>query len=213
MKHSHDIRHVFLELKEHIPYTIFSVACGMIILGILTFASGIYGSGDISDLSKGLFHIFHPIHLLFSAAATTAMFWRHEKMFLKAALIGIVGSLGFCGISDVFIPYIAGLFLGIKMHLHICIIEHFYFVIPFIAAGIFVGIIIPTKTHKGTIFSHSAHVLISSMASILYLIGYGLTDWIRVAGMVFIYTVLAVVIPCCSSDIVFPLLFTNKPRH
>lgn len=210
MKINHTVRHIFKELREHIPYTMFSVAVGMIILGILTFASDVYGSGDISNPCKGLFHVFHPIHLLFSAAATTAMFWRHDKAFLKAIAIGFAGSLGFCGVSDVFIPYIAGFFLGMKMHLHICVIEHPHFIFPFIIIGIFVGFIVPSKTQKGTIFSHSAHVLISAMASILYLIGYGLTNWINVAGMVFIYTVLAVIIPCCSSDIAFPLLFTKK---
>lgn len=213
MKHRHDIRHIFLELKEHIPYTIFSVAVGMIALGILTFASGIYGAGDISNPSKGLFHVFHPIHLLFSAVATTAMFWRHDKNFLKALIIGFIGSLGFCGMSDVFIPYIAGFLLGVKMHLHICALEHPHIILPFVAIGIFAGFMMPSRTQKTTIFSHSAHVLVSSMASILYLIGYGLTAWINVAGMVFIYTVLAVIIPCCTSDIVFPLLFTKKTNR
>ena len=210
MKQKIDVGHIFSELRDHLPYSIFSVATGMIILGLLTFGSEIIGTNDISGPSKGLFHVFHPVHLLFSATATTAMFWRHERRFFKAIVIGFIGAVGICGISDIFIPYIAGFLLGVKMHLHICIIEHPSLILPFVATGIFAGFIVPATTQKSTIFSHAAHVLVSSMASILYLIGFGLIDWIHVAGMVFIYMVLAVIIPCCTSDIVFPLLLTQK---
>ncbi len=205
-----NIRHVFSELKDHLPYSIFSVATGMIILGLLTFGAQILGSINISGPSRGLFHVFHPIHILFSATATTAMFWRHEKRFLKAIIIGFIGAVGICGISDIFIPYIAGFLLGVKMHLHICIIEHPFLILPFVITGIFAGLIIPATTQKSTLFSHAAHVFVSGMASILYLIGFGLTEWIPVAGMVFVYMLLAVIIPCCTSDIVFPLLLTKK---
>lgn len=205
-----NISHVLNELKDHLPYSIFSVAAGMIILGLLTFGAEILGTINISGPSKGLFHIFHPVHLLFSATATTAMFWRYEKRFFKTIIIGFTGAVGICGISDIFIPFIAGFFLGVKMHLHICIIEHPGFILPFVITGIFAGLIVPAATQKSTIFSHAAHVLVSSMASILYLIGFGLTEWIHVAGMVFVYMLLAVVIPCCTSDIIFPLLLTEK---
>ncbi len=205
-----NIGHVFSELRDHLPYSIFSVAAGMIILGFLTFGTQIFGAGNISGPSRGLFHVFHPVHILFSATATTAMFWRHEKRFLKAVIIGFIGAVGICGISDIFIPYIAGFLLGVKMHLHICIIEHPSLIFPFVVTGIFTGFIVPDTTEKSTIFSHAAHVFVSSMASILYLISFGLTDWIHAAGMVFVYMVLAVIIPCCTSDIIFPLLVTKE---
>lgn len=210
MNPASNIKHVLTELREHLPYSIFSVAFGMIILGLLTFGSAILGTHNISEPSKGLFHIFHPIHLLFSATATTAMFWRHEKRILKAIIIGFIGAVGICGISDIFIPYIAGFLLGVKMQLHVCIIEHPGLILPFVVAGVFTGLIVPNTTQKSTIFSHTAHVLISSMASIFYLISFGLVDWIHVAGMVFVFMVLAVIIPCCASDIVFPLLLTKR---
>lgn len=207
-----NIKHIFEELRVHVPYSIFSVAMGMVILGILTFGAEILGSGNISNPAKGLFHIFHPVHLLFSATATTAMFWRHEKRFFKAIIIGFVGAVGICGISDIFLPFVAGFLLGVKMHLHVCIIEHPSLILPFVFTGIFAGFIVPDTTQKSTIFSHASHVLVSSMASILYLIGFGLIEWIHVAGMVFIYMVLAVIIPCCTSDIIFPLLLTKKNK-
>ncbi len=206
-------RHVIGELREHLPYSIFSVAAGMIFLGILTSMAGILGGGNISEPSKELFHIFHPIHLLFSATATTAMFWRYDKRILKAALIGFVGAVGICGISDIFIPFIAGLLLGVKMHLHICMMEHPGMIMPFVITGVLAGFLISDKTRKSTMLSHAAHVLVSSMASIFYLTAFGLTEWLHVAGMVFVYMVLAVIIPCCTSDIIFPLLFVKGHAH
>ena len=80
----------------------------------------------MAESSHGLYHVFHPLHMLFSAAATTAMFWRHERKFIKALLIGFFGAVGVCGISDILMPYISGYLLGVKMELHICIIKHHY---------------------------------------------------------------------------------------
>jgi len=207
-----DVKHIFEELREHLPYSIFSVTAGMAILGLFTFAANMLGQTDISSPARDLFHIFHPIHVLLSAAATTTMFWRHEKIFIKALLIGSVGSVFICGISDIFIPYFAGLLLGVNMDLHICVFSHTGFLLPFVLTGIFAGFIISDKSSKSTFFSHAAHVLVSSMASILYLIGFGLSEWIHVAGLVLIYMILAVIIPCCSSDIIFPLLLAKKRK-
>ncbi|RLG14451.1 MAG: hypothetical protein DRN66_02050 [Candidatus Nanohalarchaeota archaeon] len=64
--------------------------------------------------------------------------------------------------------FIAGTLLGVKMHMHICILQHPQIVLP-LAVGIFAGLIVPKNT-KSTILSHSAHVLVSSAASIFYLV-------------------------------------------
>jgi hypothetical protein len=178
----------------------------MVGLGVLT----VLLEKKILPVQAGrLFHVFHPLHLLFSATATTAMFWRHDKALPKAAIIGFVGAVVVCGISDIIIPFVAGELLGVKMHLHICVIERPGLILPFVLFGIFTGLVVPAAI-QSTIFSHAAHIFISSMASILYLVSFGLTEWIYVGGMVFIYMVLAVVIPCCTSDIIFPLLLTKK---
>jgi hypothetical protein len=163
-----------------------------------------------ASASHVLFHVFHPLHLLFSTIATTAMFWRHERRLLKALLIGVVGSVGICGLSDIVLPYAAGLLLGVReMQLHVCLIEHPGMILPFVAFGLLLGLILPTGTHKGTIFSHTAHVWVSSVASIMYLVSFGLTDWVGSLGLIFIFMVVAVMGPCCASDIVFPLLFVG----
>jgi len=205
--------HIGEELKEHLPFSIFSVVIGMVIMGFMNFIADMLGAGDISGPSKELFHIFHPVHILFSAAATTAMFWRHEKKVLKALVIGFVGSVGICGLSDIAIPYIAGLLMGVNMQLHVCIIEHPFFIMPFAVVGLIAGFLLPHYNKTGTIFSHTGHVLISSMASILYLIGYGMNDWIHSAGLVLIYMIIAVVLPCCTSDIILPLYFIKGHKH
>jgi len=199
-------RHILEELQHHLPYTVFSVAIGIMVLGLLTV---VIEGEKFPQASQNLFHVFHPLHLLFSAAATAAMFWRHDKKLFKAVSIGFVGAVGICGISDIFIPFVAGYLLGVKMHLHICIIAHPMLILPFLSFGLFMGFVLPSMV-ESTIFSHAAHVLISSMASIFYLVSFGLTEWIPVGGMVFIYMVLAVMIPCCTSDIIFPLLLVRE---
>lgn len=204
--------HLGKELEKHLPYTIFSVSLGLILVGILTYLAFIFKAENFNQGAESLFHVFHPLHMLFSATATTAMFWRHERNFIKAIIIGFVGAVGICGISDIIVPYVSGFLLGAKMELHICIIRHPALILPFVFFGIFTGLIVP-RTIESTIFSHSAHVILSSMASILYLVSFGLTNWISVFGMVFVYTVLAVMIPCCTSDVVFPLLFVVPEEH
>ena len=204
------MNHLKVELREHLPYTIFSVAVAMGVLGLLTAAFRTLDPDGMAEANEGLYHVFHPLHILFSATATTAMFRRHERKLFKAALIGLVGAIGICSISDILIPYTAGLLLGVNMHLHVCLAAAPGLVLPFAATGIAAGLVVSPRTHRGTIFSHSAHVMISAMASLLYLASFGMTDWFRAAGLVFVYMILAVVIPCCSSDIAFPLLLTRR---
>ncbi|MDD3726397.1 MAG: hypothetical protein PHI44_04310 [Candidatus Ratteibacteria bacterium] len=206
--------HIWKELRHHLPFSVLSVSIGLMFVGIFTVITEMLGVFDISPYSEELFHIFHPVHMLFSAIATTAMFWQHERRVFKAVVIGFVGSVGICGISDIIIPYISGFLLGAHMQLHICIVEHPHLILPFVFLGILMGFLAPGTLEKqeGVIFSHSLHVLVSAIASILYLISYGVTGWIHRIGIVLIYMVLAVVIPCCTSDIVFPLLFTKEEK-
>lgn len=208
--------HIWTELRHHLPFSVLSVSIGIILVGTFTVITEMLGVYDVSPYSENLFHIFHTVHLLFSAIATTAMFWQHEKKVFKTIIIGFVGSVGICGISDIIIPYISGFLLGAHMHLHICIIEHPLLVLPFVFLGILMGFLAPGTLEKqeGVIFSHSLHVLVSAIASILYLVSFGVTGWIHQIGLVLIYMVIAVAIPCCTSDIIFPLLFVkDKTRE
>ncbi len=204
------LRHLRGELLSHLPFSVFSTVGGMMLVAVLTFLGEPFYGPDLPEAFGELFHIFHPVHMLFSATATTAMFWRHERRFLKALVVGLLGALLVCGASDILIPYASGLMLGVTMQFHICVIEHPGLVVPFTAVGVLTGFLASEHIVRATVFSHTVHVLISSSASLLYLVSYGLRDWIHHAGWVFIFVVLAVMIPCCFSDIVFPLLVVTK---
>ncbi|HNQ21852.1 MAG TPA: hypothetical protein PKK06_02035 [Phycisphaerae bacterium] len=160
-----------------------------------------------------LFHLFHPAHMFFSAAATTAMFFRYERRLLKAIIIGIIGAIGVCGVSDIVMPHFSVMLLGVRPPWHICIIEHPMLVIPFALVGVVVGLAAPVHVRASTLYSHSLHVFVSTMASVFYMVGpLGLVEWIDRIGWVMMFVVLAVMIPCCVSDIIFPLLFTRSGR-
>lgn len=164
---------------------------------------------NIQSASFMIFHLFHPIHLMLSAIATTAMFWRHEKKLFKSILIGLIGSLGICGISDIFMPYLSGLFLGVEdMDFHWCLIEHAQMILPFIFMGILCGIMASERIGQSTKYSHSSHIFVSVIASLFYLISFGVHNWVdeSVFPYVFMVVILCVTIPCCVSDIIFPLL-------
>lgn len=159
-----------------------------------------------------LFHVFHPLHVLFSATATTAMFWRYEKRLVKAAIIGLVGSIMICAFGDAFLPFLGGTLVGIEIEFHICLIEHPMAVVPFAIFGMLLGLL-SSEVIRGrgsTIFSHSSHVFISAMATMLYLMAFGFTDWIPHIAEMFIIIFLGVIIPCCTSDIILPLLLSKS---
>lgn len=221
--HHHDIgggSSIKAELMEHLPYSIFGTIVGMLLAGIVTIGGRLAEAlpETMEEVCHSIFHIFHPVHMLLSATATTAMFYRREQRTLKAAAVGLVGAVGVCGISDVIMPYLSGVLLFSRetahghhaMHFHWCVVEHPWVVLPFAAAGIAIGLTAARYIQKTTFYSHSAHVLVSSAASIFYLIGYGLTDWISHMGYVLVVITAAVIIPCCFSDILFPLLVAKK---
>ncbi|MFH1854364.1 MAG: hypothetical protein ABH815_03520 [Candidatus Omnitrophota bacterium] len=214
MKKAGKLQHIIIELGAHLPYSIFGVIVGIMILGIFTFFTTILNTRHLlPSAAEELFHIFHPTHILLSAIVTTAMFWKHERRFVKTLIIGFIGSIAICGLSDALLPYLGGRLLGTRMELHICIIQHPRMILPFAAIGVAVGFLVPSAVEKSTEFSHSMHVLVSSMASILYLISFGIPDWTHMIGAIFSITIVAVMLPCCLSDIVFPLTFINAKKH
>jgi len=203
-------RHIATELGEHLPYSIFGVVVSIIIIGLLNSVAEIFRSASLlPEASRSLFHLFHPVHLLLSATATTAMFWKHERKLFSSLTVGLAGSVLICSASDILLPYLGGRLLGTPMKIHICILIHPEVLVPFALLGAGVGLLAPQAIERSTQYSHSAHVLVSSMASILYLISFGLVKWMDQISAVLIITVLAVMIPCCASDIVFPLFIAG----
>ena len=152
--------------------------------------------------------------MLFSAAATTAMFWRYEHKMGKAVVIGLAGAIGVCGLSDIVMPHLSLMMLRKPVPWHICVIKHPQMVFSFAAVGVIVGLAAAVGVRHSTFFSHSLHVFSSTMASIFYLIGpFGRLGWIDSVGIVFLFIIVAVMVPCCLSDIVFPLLLTKRSKH
>jgi hypothetical protein len=194
------IKRILNELKNHAPFTSFGAFTGIIIMLIIVFCS------IPSNVSYNVFYVLHPLHVLLSALVTTAMYRKYSKSKIWVCiLIGYFGSIGIATLSDVIIPYIGGSLLNIPIEFEIGFIEKWWLVNPLAFAGIIIGYWKPT-----TKFPHAGHVLLSTWASLFYFTAFGTANWIPLLPFVFVFLFLAVWVPCCVSDIVFPLLFVKK---
>lgn len=202
-------RSISRELSRHLPY---SLAAVLAALGLLLLLTSV---GKISLFQVvASYHFFHPVHLLLSAGATTAMFWQHDRKAWKAVLVGFAGTIPVCSFGDILLPFLGGVAVGAPMELHICVWEEPFLVFPAVLLGVLGGIAGAEWVHRSTLYSHAGHVLVSSLASTLYLVSYGylLDRWVWELGWILPTLLLAVMVPCCFSDIVFPLLFVRKAR-
>jgi len=194
------VKRIAHELKEHVPFTALGALTGIIIMVIIVL-------GNVpSHISQTVFYTLHPIHVLLSALVTTAMYVRYRKAkFWVAILIGWTGSIGIATISDAIIPYLGGSLLHAQMEFHVPFIEEWW--INFLALG---GIAIG-YWKQTTKIPHFGHVLLSTWASLFYLMAFGIVDnWIPLLPLIFLFLFLAVWLPCCLSDVVYPLLFLRK---
>lgn len=189
---------VFRELKAHIPFTFLGATSGILLFVLLR---------DIpSQMSFKLFYIFHPLHVLLGTFVTASMYKMHKKnmtifMFL---LVGFVGPLLIATLSDSVIPFIGETLLKLPhRELHLGFIEKWYIVNPIALLGVTLAYFMPN-----TKFPHSAHILISTWASLFHVLmavdnSISMSVYFAVLFLLFISDW----IPCCFSDIVFPLLF------
>ena len=156
-------------------------------------------------------------------------------------IIGYFGSIGIAPLSDSILPFFGESLFGVAIPTHehseeaqgtlinesqtpeehtheghgiyLGFIEEWYVVNPAAFLGIFIAYFMPR-----TKFPHAGHVLISTWASSFHVMmntQRELTAAI-LAGF-FIVLFIAVWLPCCISDIVFPMLFIKsgeyKPLH
>ena len=199
---------VLKELEHHIPFTFLGAIIGIIFMVIV-----IYGDflSDVSLYAEDIFFILHPLHVFLSALVTTTLFVKYKnKNILYALFVGYTGAIGIATISDSIIPYLGEILLDLPgSEPHIGFIEEPLKTNIPAFIGIFIGY------WKGTTkIPHSGHVLISTWASLFHIImaiGASLTA-IQMIG-VFIFLFLAVWLPCCTSDIIYPLLFPCKIKH
>ena len=196
------LKRIAYELKRHAPFTAFGAFTGIVVMGIVIF---INLSGETSH---AIFHTLHPAHIVLSALVTTAMYRRYRGGIAAAVGIGFVGSVAICSVSDIIFPYLGGALIGFPITLHVCFIEHTWLITLSALAGISIGLLRPW-----TRFPHAGHVLLSTYASLFYLTAFGTADWIPLFPLIFLVLFVAVWIPCCVSDIVFPLLFVRKKKR
>ena len=194
------IRQIANELKRHAPFTSFGAVTGIILMAIIVL-------GNVSpEASHTFFYILHPFHVVLSALVTTAIYKQHSKGKVWAViLIGYVGSIGIATLSDAVIPYLGGVLLNLEIEFHLGFVEKWWLVNPMALLGIAIGYWKPT-----TKFPHAGHVLLSTWASLFYFTAFGTANWIPLLPFIFLFLFLAVWVPCCISDIVFPLLFAKE---
>ncbi len=224
-------KHILVELKGHAPFTLFGAVLG---IGFMLLFR------NISEGSRHtLFAVFHPSHVVLSAIVTASIFRLHaeKKRFILVLAVGYFGSIGIATLSDIIIPHIGTELLGLniprhsqihegestsadeehtaetdehqghKEHgLHLGFIEEWYIVNPAALLGIFIAYFLPR-----TKFPHAGHILISTWASSSYLLMNMRSEMgITVIGGILITLFVATWLPCCISDIIFPLLFVKS---
>jgi hypothetical protein len=220
------LQHIGAELKGHAPFTAFGAVAGIVFMLIFR---------NIGKANAGvLFSIFHPGHVVLSAMVTASLFSIHRqvKNFLLILVIGYVGSIGIATLSDSIVPYLGEGLLGLNVpthaevhghqvsdeheheedqqqhahRIHLGFIEDWYIVNPAAVLGVLIAYFVPR-----TKFPHAGHVLISTWASSSHILMNTQSD-VTFAVMAAIFAILfvAVWLPCCISDIIFPLLFVKS---
>ena len=201
------------ELKIHAPFTIFGAFTGIIVM--------LFFHNSPTKLSYNIFYILHPIHVVLSAFVTASMYELHkcERIsgkclrgkcnFWSLLAIGYVGSIGIATMSDSLIPYLGETLLNMpNRDIHIGFIEKWWLVNPLAILGVAIAYLWPT-----TKFPHTGHVLLSTWASLFHIImAKGETLNVLSYIAIFLFLFFAVWIPCCVSDIVFPLLFVKNNK-
>ena len=196
------LRNVGKELRAHAPLTALGVLVGIALMGVIVY------TGLPADVSAALFWTFHPLHVLLSALATAAMYRRHNPGRLWATiLVGYAGAVGIATVSDCLIPYAGEWLLSLPNRgAHIGFVEKWWLVNPLAIAGCVLGYVWPR-----TKLPHASHVFLSTWASLFHMtmaLGDQLSPMTMATIVIFLF--LAVWLPCCTSDIVFPLLFAQK---
>jgi len=204
------LKRIITELKEHAPFTALGALTGIAIMAIIAPAevpSGIF---------RTVFYTLHPIHVVLSALVTTAMYvrYRQSKIWV-AVLVGWTGSIGIATISDAIIPYLSGGLLNVPMEFHVPFIETTQMPVigiekwKIVNSAALLGIAIG-YWKQITRIPHFGHVLLSTWASLFYFAAFGTANWIPLLPFIFLFLFLAVWVPCCTSDIVYPLLLLGR---
>jgi hypothetical protein len=225
----HTRTHAILsELRDHAPFTLFGAGTG--ILAMLLF------KGAPTEVSYRLFQVFHPAHVILAASVTASLYRLHEKSksFLAVLLVGYFGAVGTATLSDCILPFYGETILDVsvpteaKVHshagehdaadeheaesarpdIHLGFIEEWYLVNPAAILGVLIAWWRPR-----TKFPHAGHILISTWASSFHILmnTHRELSVLLLLG-VFVVLFIAVWLPCCFSDIIFPMFFVRSPH-
>ncbi len=225
---------VLAELKAHIPFTLFGSLTGIAMMLLFRHLS--------ETTTYRLFYVFHPMHVALSAIVAGSMFRLHEKTrsFFTVLLVGYCASVGTATLSNSVIPYFGESILGVAIpteeqahgghpeegppggiagspseppvqhrpKIHLGFIEEWYIVNPAALLGLLIGNFLPR-----TKFPHAGHILISTWASSAHILmnTHGEISILTLFGT-FLVLFIAVWLPCCTSDIIAPLLFVRSPH-
>jgi len=190
------------EFILHLPYTVFGVLIGLSFV-YLTAIMFTFNFGEEE------YHLAHFIHVLFSAAAGSAIFRSYQDSIFKALPIVLFSSVGLCALSDAFIPYFGLWIFGSYAEVHICAMVHPFLVFMFALIGFSVGFLgIRFFKHCNRGF-HLIHILISTVASTMYMLSFAGTLGAKDFLMLMVTLFFAISIPCLIGDVTLPLCFVK----
>jgi hypothetical protein len=192
---------VLKELRAHLPFTLVVSLLAGVLVGVIFLVD--FG---MDGLFGGMFEVIHPLHILVSAAASAAIFRKYKKSVVGAGLIGILGAILIGSISDVLLPWVAGNLFSLETVFHLPVLESPVLILGSAVVGSLVGIYVGLFR-----LNHSLHVFFSVVASLFYLLAFSSSVSALVVLGLALVVFLVVYVPCCVSDIVFPILFIKKP--
>lgn len=227
---------VFVELRSHAPFTLFGAVTG--VLAMLLFAGA---APQVSHRLFQVFHPTHVV-LSAIVTASLFRLHETKRGFLVVLVVGYVGAIGVSTLSDSVLPFFGESILGVAVpthadahsqeaetgadadhdhadepheygsagrpHVYLGFIEDWYLVNPAAILGILIAWFWPR-----TKFPHAGHILISTWASSFHMLMNTHRDLSAMMFLgVFIVLFIAVWLPCCVSDIIFPMLFVRSPH-
>jgi len=213
---------IFHELREHIPFTGVASLAAVVLVAI----GFLLNKEAVLSYSGNLFEIFHPLHLFFSAIVSSAIFYKyhevsgsrlrddqdsfgkkswHKKKIFMAIIIGLLISLILGTLSDIIFPYFGGIVFGLETGFHFAVFESPLLILGAALIGALVGVF-GSKTK----IPHFMHVLLSVLASLLYLLAFSIS--VSFVSLIFVFLIIfiSVIVPCCLSDIIFPVMVAGR---
>jgi len=192
-----------VELSNHIRFTVLAILIAAVL--ILIYRKFLFmNTSESTLLSENLFDGFFVTHLFFASLTPAALFSIYRRTLWLGITLAVVTSAVTCTLSDIIFPYIGGLILKYDMSFHVCIIEEPILAWSFIISGALLGYFLSQYVRKLSRYTHSAHILISSLAAGLYLISYGVSILSPKALLFIPILFISVLLPCVMNDIGVP---------